>query len=206
MRDCKEFIASGILELYVIGLTSPDENALVVDMAGRYAEVEEELLSIEIALQHYATSIAIPADPTGGTFIIAVLDYQDRLQKGEPFAVAPELFPGSAVADYQEWVGRKDMVAPADFMGIFAKIITAIPGRIVSAIVWIKDMAPQEVHDDEYERFLILEGTCDIIVEEDVYSLKEGDYFQIPLHKRHVVMITSDIPCKVILQRVKVAA
>ena len=206
MMNCRDFIASGLLELYVMQLTTPEEDALVVEMAGHYSDVEQELLAIENALQNYAMSMAVPTDPTGGIFIIAILDYQNRLQQGEPFTIAPELSPASAIADYKQWIDRDDMIAPADFEGIFAKIITAIPDQIVSAIVWIKDMAPQEVHDDEYERFLVLEGTCDISVEDEVYSLKRGDYFQIPLHKRHVVTITSDIPCKVILQRVKVAA
>ncbi|MBK8606437.1 MAG: hypothetical protein IPN82_06270 [Chitinophagaceae bacterium] len=38
-------------------------------------------------------------------------------------------------------------------------------------------MAPQEVHDDEHERFLILEGTCDIVVGNNIHQLVPGDYF-----------------------------
>lgn len=206
MRNWREFIASGILELYVLRLTSPEEDATVIEMVGLYQEVETEILEIEDALHRYAQSIALPTDPTGGVFIISVLDYQKRLQSGEPFAMAPELNESSTIADYSEWIDRADMVAPAAFDDIFAKIITAVPKKIITAIVWIKHMAPEEVHHDEFERFLILEGTCDISVGNDIYSLKRGDYFQIPLHKDHVVTITSSIPCKVILQRVKVAA
>ena len=62
-------------------------------------------------------------------------------------------------------------------------------------------MAPAEVHDNEYEKFLIIEGTCDITVDEDVYSLVPGDYFSIPLYKSHNIKVTSTIPCKAILQR-----
>ena len=206
MRNWREFIASGILELYVLRLTSPEEDVEVAEMAGLYQEVERELLEIEVALHRYAQSIARPTDPTGATFIISILDYQKRLENGELFMIAPELGEHSTIADFKEWIDREDMVAPAVFEGIFAKIITAVPKQIVTAIVWIKDMAPEEVHHDEFERFLILEGTCDISVGEDVYSLKRGDYFQIPLHKDHVVTITSSTPCKVILQRMKVAA
>lgn len=89
----------------------------------------------------------------------------------------------------------------SDTDNIYAKIIGYTP-EATTAIVWLKDYAPHEVHDNEYERFLIVEGTCDIIVEDQVNQLVPGDYFAIPLHKNHLVKVTSSIPCKVILQRV----
>jgi len=71
-----------------------------------------------------------------------------------------------------------------------------------TALLWLRYMAPQEVHHHEYEKFLILEGSCDIIVGNKTHSLLPGDYFCIPLHERHEVRITSSMPCKAILQRV----
>jgi mannose-6-phosphate isomerase-like protein (cupin superfamily) len=62
-------------------------------------------------------------------------------------------------------------------------------------------MAPQELHHDEHEKFLIVEGSCTISVEDKSYDLVAGDFLQIPLHKKHHVTVTSSIPCKVILQR-----
>ena len=50
--------------------------------------------------------------------------------------------------------------------------------------------------------FLIVEGTCTILVENEVYQLVPGDYFAVPLHKSHILKVTSEIPCKVILQRI----
>jgi mannose-6-phosphate isomerase-like protein (cupin superfamily) len=58
------------------------------------------------------------------------------------------------------------------------------------------------VHDNEFEKFLILEGSCTITIEEEAHHLVPGDYLAIPLHKSHQVTITSEIPCKIILQRV----
>lgn len=57
------------------------------------------------------------------------------------------------------------------------------------------------MHINELEKFLILEGTCDITIEDEVYSLKAGDFLSIPLYKKHDVRITSLNPCKAILQR-----
>ena len=63
-------------------------------------------------------------------------------------------------------------------------------------------MTSPEIHTKEYERFLIIEGTCDIKIGDDVFHLKAGDYKEIPLFIEHSLIVTSDIPCKVILQRV----
>jgi mannose-6-phosphate isomerase-like protein (cupin superfamily) len=106
----------------------------------------------------------------------------------------------SVVEDYAAWLNRNDMVL-RDGEDLYAKIIGFTP-ETITAIAWIKDYSPHEVHDHEYEKFLIVEGTCNIIVDDEVNELVPGDYFAIPLHKTHMVKVTSAIPCKVILQRV----
>jgi mannose-6-phosphate isomerase-like protein (cupin superfamily) len=93
------------------------------------------------------------------------------------------------------------MVLPAENEGVFARIIGYTP-EVITAIVWLKDYAPAEVHHNEYERFLIVEGSCDIFIGDEMHQLSPGDYLQIPLFADHRVVITSSIPCKVILQRV----
>ena len=60
----------------------------------------------------------------------------------------------------------------------------------------------QEVHDDEFEKFMVVEGTCTITIEENKHELHPGDFLSIPLYKNHFVKVTSDIPCIVILQRI----
>jgi len=84
---------------------------------------------------------------------------------------------------------------------LFIKIIGNIPGMITS-IAWIKDQTPREVHHNEYERFLIVEGNCDIIIGDETNHLVPGDYFSISLQEYHTLKVTSSIPCKAILQRV----
>ena len=45
--EAKEYIESGILELYVYGLLTESENLEVAKMAKNNPEVEQEILSIE---------------------------------------------------------------------------------------------------------------------------------------------------------------
>ena len=92
------------------------------------------------------------------------------------------------------------MVSPDDIESAYAKILTHTR-ELTCALVWMKAMAAPEIHHDELERFLIVEGSCILTVADDVYELVAGDYFEVPLHKWHHAVVTSEIPCKVILQR-----
>ena len=200
MNTVQEYIESGILELYVLGMLTPEEIAEVQSMSLIHAEVRNEIEAISEALIRDAEATTAAPHPAIKPFLMAVIDYTERLQSGEQPAFPPSLNEQSAPADFSEWLQREDMVLTADFEEMYAKIIGYTP-QMTTAIAWIKTMAPHEVHDNEYEKFLILEGTCEIIVENKVNKLKAGDYFAIPLHAGHRVVVTSDIPCKVILQR-----
>lgn len=200
MRNIEDYIKSGILEAYVLGLTDLEETLEVAHMAAGSAEVRKEIDSIGEGFERYVMTNAVDPDPTVKPFLMAAIDYTERLNSGEQPAFPPVLNEGSKIVNYAGWLNRDDMVLPADFKDIHAKIIGYTP-QMITAIVWLTDMAPQEVHHNEIEKFLIVEGTCDIAIEENKHSLVAGDFFYIPLHKNHYVKVTSDIPCKAIVQR-----
>ncbi|QBZ98644.1 anti-sigma factor [Flavobacterium sangjuense] len=56
--ETKEYINSGILELYVYGLLNESENDEVNAMAFKHAEVKEEILSIEKAIINLSSSFS----------------------------------------------------------------------------------------------------------------------------------------------------
>ncbi len=200
MMSTKEFMESGILEQYVLGIATPIECEEVEKMAAADEGIREEIEAIEMAILTYANANGVKPASTIKPFVMATIDYTERLQNGEQPAAPPLLGAGASITDYAEWLERDDMIAP-ETEDVFAKIIGYTP-EALTAIVWLKDSAPHEVHDDEYERFLIVEGSCEITVEDDVNKLGPGDYFAIPLHKTHALKVTSSIRCKVILQRV----
>lgn len=189
------------MELYVAGKLSAEETGKVEEMANLFEKVRSEIDAISEALEMVAILQAIAPDPIIKPFLLASIDYTERLKNGEQPSFPPEMKQGTLINDFSLWLNREDMILPESFSDVHAKIIGYTP-KAITAIVWIKKMAPQEVHDNEFEKFLIVEGTCNIIVEEDVYPLVPGDYFTIPLHKAHQVIVTSGIPCKVILQRI----
>ena len=200
MLTSKEYIDSGILEQYVLGNASSGDSAEVELRAAADPAIRQEIETICETLEAIAMANAVEPDPVIKPFLMATIDYEERIKKGEPFSAPPLLNENSKLEDYTDWLNRSDMVSPGTD-DIFAKII-GYTAEAITAIIWLKDYAPPEVHSKEYERFLIVEGTCNITVGDEVTQLVPGDYFAIPLHKSHFVKVTSSIPCKLILQRI----
>ncbi len=59
--DIKDIISSGVLELYVLGMTTEQEAAEIAVWAQQYPEVAAEIAAIESGLETYAMINAIPA-------------------------------------------------------------------------------------------------------------------------------------------------
>lgn len=201
MTDINKYIDSGILELYVLGQCSAPEIEEIEQLAVSYPEIKEELDQISASLEAYAMARPVAPDPTLKPFLLATVDYTQRLISGEIPGFPPELNVASKIEDYSDWVNRDDMKIPENFTDFSAKII-GYTAQMTTAIVWISQMAPQEVHDDEYEKFLVLEGSCIITIEDESHDMVPGSVLVIPLHKKHFVKVTSVIPCKIILQRI----
>ena len=198
MNNIEEYIHSGILELYVLGLTSAEETLQVNELLLR-PEIQKEVTDICSTLKTLNASIA--PNESIKPLIFAIIDYTERLQAGEQPEFPPELNSNSKVSDYDHWLSRKDMVSATTTENAFAKIIGFTPTG-TTAIVWLVNYMPSEIHDSELERFLIVEGSCDINFNDTTYSLKAGDYLEIPLHVHHTIKVTSSIPCKLIQQRI----
>lgn len=201
MEDITKYFESGIIELYVLGLTNPEETHEINELMKTHPEICNEIDSITEALMLYGKDNAPLPNASIKAMVIASIDYTERLKAGESPSNPPVLNEQSSIKDYEEWLSREDMFLPSDADDIYAKLIGYTP-QAISAIVWIKDSTPPEIHNKEFEKFLIVEGTCDITIDDKVYSLVAGDYLSIPLHVNHVLKVTSNTPCKAILQRV----
>ncbi len=199
--DIRDYISSGILEQYVLGNTGKEESMEVERMAAAHLEIRNEIAEISRTIEQLAMANAVTPSRNVKPFLMATIDFMERMEQGEKPSLAPLLNEDSKLNDYSSWLNRNDIVLPLHATDPYAKIISSAPG-VVTAIVWIKNESPLEIHHDEYEKFLIVEGSCDIIVEKEIHPLVPGDFFAIPLHKNHRIKVTSDIPCKVILQRI----
>ena len=60
----EEIISSGLLELYAMRATSPEEAQLVEEHLNRFPDLKDELKEIESSLENYAIANAIEASPS----------------------------------------------------------------------------------------------------------------------------------------------
>ncbi len=198
--DLMEIKNSGILELYVIGDLSEKERLEVEEAAANYPEILEEITEIEMALESYAFANASEVDPTAKPMLLAGINYTDRIQNGEIPVIPPTLSSNSKLSEFSVWLDRTDLQEPDEYDSMCGRIIGSNEEK-TTMIIWLKEGAPPEVHTDEIEKFLIVEGSCEITIGSKVHALQTGDFLEIPLHISHSVKVTSPTRCKIILER-----
>ena len=163
MSAVQDYINSGILEMYVMGMTNTEETLQVNEMALKHEEIRLEIEEISKALEINAAKKTFGPSETVKPYLMAVIDYTERLKAGETMTFPPILTKESKIIDFEEWTSRIDMVLTDDFDNMYAKLIGHNP-EATTVISWIKVYSPIETHTAELERFLILEGSCDITI------------------------------------------
>lgn len=91
----REYIDSGILELYVYGLLTDDENLQVSHMAKNNKEIQEEIVAIEKAIVNLSTSFS--------PYISADTFEKIREQLSLKYSKVVEMKPRSNAAAYLGW-------------------------------------------------------------------------------------------------------
>jgi anti-sigma-K factor RskA len=86
--NAKDIISSGILELYVLGLSSAAENAAVEQWTKEYPELLEEIAAIELAMEKLAKANAVTPASTMKASIFAKINEAEQSAETTP-SVAP---------------------------------------------------------------------------------------------------------------------
>jgi len=184
---------------YVLDEMSPSERldfelAMIKDPS-----LKKEVMDYELVQKLLILELAVPPPPRLRQLTLDALGIE-ALRK--PTDRPKILHQGSCEKDYEPWLSLPEMVPPEDLGELFF-IPFAENEEGLSAIVWIpgNGMVPEEVHHDCVERFLVLEGSCDISFGGEKYALQVGDVLHVPLHHPHKVQVTSATVCKLIVQR-----
>ncbi|HWB26424.1 MAG TPA: cupin domain-containing protein [Chitinophagaceae bacterium] len=198
--NVKEYIKSGIIEDYCLGLLSPEEMQAVALNAREYQEVRHEIETYEHVLVQYAAGLA-EGNPKERKKDI--LDLLDNLADEENIS-AENLPIINKYSDAGTWLRFVKPLLPEKLPVPF--IIHYLPAKngVEQFIFWTHHDLPHETHDDEQETILLLEGHCRCFVDDEVIELQPGDFLSIPLHKQHNVEILHG-PVMAVIQRVKVA-
>lgn len=197
--NLQPYIASGILELYVLDLLSPAEKIGVERMLKVYPILKEEVLAIESALENYAHINAIQPSKKLEKEIAEIVNNL-AIEQHISFEQLPRI---NEYSNYLNWLPLIDQIKPNKIDGgIFNKVLQHNE-QITQVLVVSEIDIPEEVHEDEHESFLILEGNCECIVSGKSRLMGPGDFMAIPLYEPHDVIVKSK-QVTAILQRVKI--
>lgn len=199
MEDIKGYFESGILELYVAGSLPLEEALAVEDLAVHHPEVRDEIVRLQETVEQLWD--IQPRQPRAELKARILTEIATLSERSFDPARPPVLNVGARAEDYRFWYEQEGIVPPAQYDDLFF-IPVAMNEDGLTAVVWINGHVEEEMHDQAIEKFLVLEGSCKIDIEGEVHYLKAGDYLAIPKFRSHIVDVTSDIPCKLIVQRI----
>lgn len=195
-----EYIESGIIEDYCLGLLKPAEMQAVANNAEEHEEIRKAIATYEDALVKYAAALAVEK-PAG--LKRKVFELIDNLE--EEAAISADNIP--LINKYSNADIWRNFVRPHLSEKLTRPfIVHDLPAKngVEQFVFWTHQDLPHETHDDEQETILLLEGRCRCFINDEVIELNPGDFLSIPLHAEHNVEIL-DGPVLAVIQRVKVA-
>jgi mannose-6-phosphate isomerase-like protein (cupin superfamily) len=183
--DIKQYIESGILEEYCMGLLSNADEAFVIQLSLLYPEVKQELTEIEQVLYKLAGNNAVIPDPALKTKILSALTYSDYPLDINNLPVVDQY------SDYQAWLQAVEHLIPQEPHDDFIMKVVREDDKVAQMFVVTRHDVPVETHDDRIESFFILKGECRCTVGSEIFTLTPGDFLEIPLYTEHDIKILS---------------
>ena len=196
--NLKTYIESGVLELYALALLSESEKVEVEQMLAAYPELGKELDKVQASIEKQAMATAI--QPPSYLKKI-VLDSIDNLQKEKAMDI-DDLPLINKFSVHQNWLNLIGGFGQLDLVdGRHVKVLRQ-DDKVTQLLVVSETDIEEEVHQDEYESFLILKGECRCTVAGEVRLMKAGDFMEIPLYEPHAVELVSP-QVMAVLQHIK---
>ncbi len=198
----KEFIASGVIETYCLGFASNEENHLVERMAAMHPEVQQELEEVRTSLEKILKSSEIKPARAIKTAVMTSIYSQQAVLK-PVFVPLMDTLPAfasieaSAIANQLKWPTES-------FENIHVQELPSTP-EIVNFAVWVKHGHEEEMHTDRIEFIAVLEGSCEMVMENKRTAYVKGDIIRIPINVPHYAVITSEQPMFALVQRQLIA-
>ncbi|MHA4895998.1 cupin domain-containing protein [Pedobacter sp. PWIIR3] len=180
--NLREYIESGILELYALNLLTEQEKREVDEMLAVHMELGEELELIYMALEAYASSqVKTPGKGVKSRIMGALHNLQK--EKNMRLTDLPLI---DKFSDYTNWlsvISKYSDMEPDD-SGSAIKVLRK-DHRVTQLLVITSKDILEETHDDEYESLLLLEGECICAIEGEARIMIPGDFMEIPLNSVH---------------------
>ncbi len=193
-----EFIASGILESYCLGFTSPPENELVEKMAGKFPLVQQEIDKIRQSFSVFLLENTLQPSHAVKTNVMHTI-YSQQAEAHNEFV--PLMHKPVEFNRYYQAVEANFLQHPAeDFENLFVKELPST-NEVINFAVWAKKGHEEECHHDRNEYLAVLSGSCAMFMDGHQRSYAEGEIITIPAGVSHYAVITSASPMFALVQR-----
>lgn len=206
MIDIQEYLDSGIIEKYCLGLATSEEARNLAFLCTQYPKVRGYLVDNQKTLEAYiARSKRVPKSNAKSIILKRLENLKLKgIQLNHQYQL-PEFISLSQYSDVDEWQEVIRSVQPTiPYDNIHVQPLFDGKGQKLH-LIWVKQGIPREVHPHLEERFLILEGTATCHINGVDHFLESGSFMQMPLEEHHQITVTSKIPVKAIFSRVKTA-
>ena len=177
----------------MLGQLTAEEAQEVQAMTAQHPEIAAELGAIQQAVEHFAQANAV--SPPGAT-------KEDLLQRvAEIMPRIPIINEQSKPEDYARWLDHPKHQAPEDYDNRHVSVFGVEENRSF-LIAWFRRDEEPHVHRKTTEVALVVEGTCNMIMDGEVTAHKSGDVIVMRPGCVHGLTVTSDIPMKAVIMRV----
>jgi mannose-6-phosphate isomerase-like protein (cupin superfamily) len=198
-KDAQTIIDSEILTDYVLGACTEDERREIEMAAIFFPTVAAELASLRNLDAFLVMRGAINPPVAARSRFLSFMEAAEMPTDGWSLIVPP-LSSASKPADFAAWVDRVKPEAIHPGINLNA-IPLATDDGILTLYVVLTEGLEEETHLFDIERFLVLEGTCYVELDNEKIYLNPGDFYNVKKYTTHKVVVTSDIPCKLIVQQ-----
>lgn len=194
--NLQDYINSGLLEQYCLGLLDSDEANQVVSYCSKYPELREELKSIEAAIEKMSAEKAVAPPDQLKEKILGKLGFVGNEQLD-----INNLPPTDAYSNYLSWLQAVEHLLPTEpFEGLNIQVLQQTD-KIAQMLVVAKVDVPDESHDNYAESFFILQGKCSCTIDGTKVFLNAGDFLEIPLHAEHDVKMLTPVVTAILQYR-----
>lgn len=207
MFDIKAYVNSGIIEQYCLGMANTDEVMELEQLAKQHPEIELAIQAAQMSLGSFLKGFQKKTSTQSRNIIkqgiLENLKWENA--KLNEDGLLPEYIGISRHTDpvLIESV-IKDIPAPAisSYDNVHAQIIFSGGGKELG-LFWVKEFVPEEEHPEIEESFMVLEGTADCYIDDQVFKMAKGDFMPIPPQSHHKVIVTSSYPARAIRARLE---
>jgi mannose-6-phosphate isomerase-like protein (cupin superfamily) len=196
----KDYIDSGMIEDYCLGLLTPDEMEEVTKQANIHPEIKERINEYQSVLKQYAAELTPGKAKSHKKHLMEIIDNLET-ETGIDIKNLPLI---SKYSDSKKWLPLAKSVLPSALEEPTLTYVLRDEKGINQFLIWTIADSPYELHEDVFETLLLLEGECICRVGEDAYHLTSGGFLTIPLHKQHNLEVVNG-PVLLLVQRLEAA-